>query len=184
MMRLLPRGGHAEAPGHEVGDATQGPLIPPPPGTATIAIRLDDTAWARCHGQAYAPGGGNHHALLNEALRHDTAEGNQPDPRPQPPIPRGADPVTRALRRHRRFTDARRAQRTHRRQAHPDGAVDCVGGRSVWFFAKRKISQHRHHCPWCHPKYRERDVRARVTRFMEAHGCTPPRWFTNPKWVG
>jgi hypothetical protein len=39
-------------------------------------------------------------------------------------------------------------------------------------------------CPWCHPTYRERGVGARVTRFMGAYGCPPPRWFTNSKWVG
>jgi hypothetical protein len=83
--------------------------------------------------------------------------------------------MSRAERRHRSYVYARRAQRVHLRQAHPDGAVDCVCERSVWFFDKRKISQHWHHCPYCHPKYRERGVRARVTRFMQAHGRMPPR---------
>ena len=44
--------------------------------------------------------------------------------------------MTRALRRYRSVTYARRAQRAHLRQAHPDGAVDCVCERSVWFFDK------------------------------------------------
>jgi hypothetical protein len=91
--------------------------------------------------------------------------------------------MTRAMRRHRSYRYARRAQRTHLRQAHPDGAADCVCERSVWFFEKRKVSQHRHHCWMCHPKAWEQAVRARVARFMAAHGAMPPRWFMNPKWV-
>jgi hypothetical protein len=35
--------------------------------------------------------------------------------------------MTRALRRHRSDHYARRAQRTHLRQAHPDGIVACDG---------------------------------------------------------
>jgi hypothetical protein len=62
--------------------------------------------------------------------------------------------MTRALRRHRRCTDARRAQRTYLRQAHPDGAVDCVCERSVWFFEKQQVSRHHKHCWMCSPKYR------------------------------
>jgi hypothetical protein len=92
--------------------------------------------------------------------------------------------VTRALRRHRSSVYARRAQRVHLRQAHPDGAVDCVCERSVGCFDTRTISQHRHHCPSGHPKYRERGVRARVTRFMQAHGRMPPRWCSHPKCAG
>jgi hypothetical protein len=92
--------------------------------------------------------------------------------------------MSRAERRHRSWQYTRRAQQIHLRPAHPDGAVDCVCERSVWFFDKRKISQHRHHCPYCHPKYRERGVRARVMRFMQTHGSVPPRWFLNPKWAG
>ena len=95
-----------------------------------------------------------------------------------------AETLTRALRRHRSLTYARRAQRAHLRQAHPDGAVDCVCERSVWYFEKRKISLHRHHCASCHPKARERGVRARVARFMARHENPPPRWFANPRWAG
>jgi len=80
--------------------------------------------------------------------------------------------MTRAARPHQNWHYARRAQRIQLRPAHPDGAVDCVGERSVWFFEKRKISQHRHHCPYGH------------ARFMAAHGAMPPRWFMNPKWAG
>ncbi len=54
--------------------------------------------------------------------------------------------MTRALRHHRSSHYARRAQRTHRRQAHPDGAVDCVGECSVWCFEKQKVSRHHKRC--------------------------------------
>ena len=60
-------------------------------------------------------------------------------------------------------------------QAHPDWAVDGACERTIWFFEKRKVSQHRHHCSWCHPKYRERGVRVRVSRFMEVHGANRVR---------
>ena len=84
--------------------------------------------------------------------------------------------MTRALRRHRRFTDARRAQRTHRRQAHPDGAVDGVCERSVWCFEKCKSLGHAHHCWMCHPTYGERCIRPRLKRFTRRYGMWPPRW--------
>jgi hypothetical protein len=84
--------------------------------------------------------------------------------------------LTRAARRHRSWNYARRAQRVHLRQAHPDGAVDCVCERSVWFFDKRKISQHRHHCWMCHPKYRETNVRPWVKRYMTRWGLAPRPW--------
>jgi hypothetical protein len=84
--------------------------------------------------------------------------------------------MTRALRRHRSLTYARRAQRTHRRQAHPDGAVDCVCECSPWCFETRKISQHRHHGWMCHPKYRETAGRPRVTRDMTRWGVAPRPW--------
>jgi hypothetical protein len=89
--------------------------------------------------------------------------------------------MTRAARRHRSWHYGRRAQRLHLRQAHPDGAVDCVCERSVWFFDKRKISQHRHHCPYCHPKYSETGCRPRVKHYMQRWGLLPPRWFFNVK---
>jgi hypothetical protein len=85
----------------------------------------------------------------------------------------------RALRRHRSLSYARWAQRTHLRQAHPDGAVDCVCERSIWFFDKRKISQHRHHCWMCHPKYRETAGRARVKRYMQRWGVGSRPWMIN-----
>jgi hypothetical protein len=78
--------------------------------------------------------------------------------------------MTRALRRHRSLTYARRAQRTHLRQAHPDGAVDCVCERSVWFLETRKISQHRHHCWMCHPSDRDTQRWAWVKRYMTCWG--------------
>jgi hypothetical protein len=89
--------------------------------------------------------------------------------------------MTRALRRHRSVTYARRAQRAHLRQAHPDGAVDCVCERSVWFLDKRKISQHRHHCWMCHPKYAELLIRPRLKTFTARDGGWPPRWVFNVK---
>jgi hypothetical protein len=84
--------------------------------------------------------------------------------------------MTRALRRHRSWTYARWAQRLHLRQAHPDGAVDCVCERSVWFFEKQKISRHRHHCWMCSPKYRETGCRPRVKRYMRRWGLAPRPW--------
>lgn len=89
--------------------------------------------------------------------------------------------MTRAARRHRSWHDARRAQRRHLRQTHPDGAVDCVCERPVWFFEKRKISQHRKHCWMCHPEYGERLIRPRLKRFKTRSGLLPPRWFFNVK---
>ena len=53
--------------------------------------------------------------------------------------------MTRTLRGHRSDHEACRAPRTHRRQAHPDSAVDGAGESSVWCFDKRQISQHRYH---------------------------------------
>jgi len=84
--------------------------------------------------------------------------------------------MTRAHRRHRSFTYARRAQRTHLRQAHPDGAVDCVCERSVWYFEKRKSLGHAHHCWMCHPKYRATGGRSRVKRDMTRYGLAPRAW--------
>lgn len=84
--------------------------------------------------------------------------------------------MTRALRRHRSDHDARRAQRTHRRQGHPDEAVDGVCERAVWFFEKRKISQHRRHCWMCHPTYGETSVRPWVKRAMTRWGLAPRPW--------
>jgi hypothetical protein len=84
--------------------------------------------------------------------------------------------MTRALRRHRSYHYARRAQRTHLRQVHPDGAVDCVCERSVSFFDKRKISQHRHHCWMCHPSYRDTQRRAWVKCYMTRWGVGPRPW--------
>jgi hypothetical protein len=87
-----------------------------------------------------------------------------------------ADTLTRALSRHRSRTYARRAQRMHLRQAHPDGAVDCVCERSPWFSETRKISQHRHHGWLCHPKYRETAGRPWVTHDMTHWGVGPRPW--------
>ena len=92
--------------------------------------------------------------------------------------------MTRALRRHRSWTYARRVQQIHLRQAHTDGAVACVCERSVWFFEKRKISQHRHHCRMCHPKYGELRIRAKLKRFTQRGGMWPPRWLFNLKVRG
>jgi hypothetical protein len=89
--------------------------------------------------------------------------------------------MTRAARRHRSWHYARRAQHIHLRQAHRDGAVDWVCERSVWFFEKRKISQHHKHCWMCHPKYGERLIRPRLAQFLRRYGRLPPRWFFNVK---
>jgi hypothetical protein len=84
--------------------------------------------------------------------------------------------MTRAARRHRSWHDTCRAQRRHPRQAHPDGAVDCVCERSVWCFETRKVSRHRRHGWVGHPKDGERLVRPRLTRFTRRYGMWPPRW--------
>ena len=84
--------------------------------------------------------------------------------------------MTRALRRHRSYHYARRAQRTHLRPAHPDGAVACVCERSVWFFEKQKVSRHRRHCWMCHPSYRDTHKRAWVKRYMTRWGLGPRPW--------
>ena len=92
--------------------------------------------------------------------------------------------MTRAERRRRSWHYARRAQRLHLSRVHSDGALDCVCERSVWYFEKIKAVGHRRHCWMCHPKYGEVAVRARMNRFMQAHGSPPPQWFLNPKWAG
>jgi hypothetical protein len=51
-MRLLPSRERADAPGHDINDAARGPLIPPSPRTARIAIRPDDTALAWCRSRS------------------------------------------------------------------------------------------------------------------------------------
>jgi hypothetical protein len=79
MMRLCPLRGHADAPGHDFREAARGPIIPPLPGTAKVTIRLDHTGLAWCHSQVHVHGGGNHHTLLNDALRNDIAEEDQLD---------------------------------------------------------------------------------------------------------
>ena len=84
--------------------------------------------------------------------------------------------MSRAARRRRSWQYARRAQGRHLRQAHPNGAVDGVCERSVWFFETRKISQHRHHCRMCHPKYRETNVWPWVKRYMWRWGLAPRPW--------
>jgi len=84
--------------------------------------------------------------------------------------------MTRAARRHWSWHDARRAQGRHLRQAHPDGAVDCVCEQSVWYFGKRKSLGHAHHCRMCHPKYRETGCRPRVKRDMQRWGVPPRPW--------
>jgi len=87
--------------------------------------------------------------------------------------------MTRALRRHRSYHYARRAQRIHLRQAHPDGAVDCTCEPSVWFFDKQKISRHTKHCWMCHPKFGELLLRPRLKRFTVRYVMWPPRWVFN-----
>jgi len=42
-------------------------------------------------------------------------------------------------RRDRSWRAARRRQQIHLRKIHPDGALDCVCERSVWYFAKRPL---------------------------------------------
>jgi hypothetical protein len=84
--------------------------------------------------------------------------------------------MTRALRRHRSYHYARRAQGRHLRQAHPDGAVDGVCERSVWCFETRQISQHRRHGWMCHPKSGETSVRPWVKRYMTHWGLAPRPW--------
>ena len=44
----------------------------------------------------------------------------------------------RADRLYRTWVKARKAQRVHLHTIHPDGVLDCVCERSVWYFAKRK----------------------------------------------
>jgi ribosomal protein L19E len=80
---------------------------------------------------------------------------------------------TRAARLHRTWVKARRAQREHLAIVHPDGAIDCVCERSVWYFAKRKALGHRHHCEICHPRYRNGSTRTRVKHFMMSSGLLP-----------
>jgi hypothetical protein len=84
--------------------------------------------------------------------------------------------MTRALRRHRSYHYARRAQRTHLRQVHHDGTLDCICEQSVWYFEKRKSLGHAHHCWMCHPKYRETGCRPQVKRYMQRWGIPPRPW--------
>lgn len=79
----------------------------------------------------------------------------------------------RAIRLDRTWAKAYKAQREHLSTVHPDGAVDCVCERSVWYFAKRKAVGHHHHCEMCHPRYRNGSTRTRVKRFMMASGLLP-----------
>jgi hypothetical protein len=44
----------------------------------------------------------------------------------------------RGERRARSLRYSLRAQRTHLSVVHPDGALDCICERSVWYFRKRK----------------------------------------------
>jgi hypothetical protein len=74
--------------------------------------------------------------------------------------------MSRAERRRRSWQYARRSQRLHLRQTHPDGALDGVCERSVWFFEKQKVSRHTKHCGMCSLKYRETGCRPRVKRDM------------------
>jgi hypothetical protein len=85
--------------------------------------------------------------------------------------------MTRGARRYRSWQYARRAQRLHLSQAHPDGAGDCVCEQSVWFFEKQQVSRHCHACFLCHPKYRQTSARARVKRYMARWGVGPPERF-------
>jgi hypothetical protein len=79
----------------------------------------------------------------------------------------------RAERRRRTLIKARKAQQVHLQTTHPDGALDCVCERSVWYFAKRKSLGHHHHCEMCHPRYRNSYTRIRVKRFMLTTGLRP-----------
>jgi hypothetical protein len=84
--------------------------------------------------------------------------------------------MTRALRRHHSWIYARRAQRTHLRQVHHDGTLDCICEQSVWYFEKRKSLGHAHHCWMCHPKYCETGCRPRVKRDMQRWDIPPRPW--------
>jgi hypothetical protein len=84
--------------------------------------------------------------------------------------------MTRALHRRRSFAYARRAQRIHLRQAHPDGAVDCVCERRVWYVDKRKMSLHRKRGWMCSPKSRDTYCRPRVKRYVQRWGLVPRPW--------
>ena len=81
----------------------------------------------------------------------------------------------RADRLYRTWVKARKAQRVHLHTIHPDGVLDCVCERSVWYFAKRKSIGHHHHCEMCHPRYRNGRTRVRVKRFMLTTGLLPYR---------
>ena len=88
--------------------------------------------------------------------------------------------LLRAKRKHaerlyRTRVKARKAQRVHLHTLHPDGVLDCVCERSVWYFAKRKSIGHHHHCEMCHPRYRNGHTRVRVKRFMLTTGLLPYR---------
>jgi hypothetical protein len=84
--------------------------------------------------------------------------------------------MTRGARRHRSWHYARRAQRTPRRPAHPDGAVDGVCEHLVWFFETRKRLGRAHHGRMCHPTSGERCIRPRLRRFTRRYGMWPPHW--------
>lgn len=79
----------------------------------------------------------------------------------------------RAERRRRTWVKARNAQKVHLGIVHPDGVLDCICERSVWYFAKQKSVGHRHHCEFCHPRYRNGSTRVRLKRFMAASGLIP-----------
>ena len=80
---------------------------------------------------------------------------------------------TRAARLHRTWVKARRAPREHLAIVHPDGAIDCVCERSVWYVANRTALGHRHHCEICHPRDRHGSTRTRVKHCMMSSGLLP-----------
>jgi hypothetical protein len=82
--------------------------------------------------------------------------------------------MTRALRRHRSDHYARRVQRTHLRQVHHDGTLDCIGEQRVWYFEKRTSLGHAQQGWMCHPTSRETGCRPRVKHDMPRWGL-PPR---------
>lgn len=78
-----------------------------------------------------------------------------------------------AVRLHRTWIKARRAQREHGAIVHPDGAMDCLCERSVWCVANRKAVDHCHHCKSCHPRCRNMGTRTRVKHVMMSSGLPP-----------
>jgi hypothetical protein len=87
--------------------------------------------------------------------------------------PRPFGTRTRAARLHRTWVKALRARHEHLAIVHPDGMLDGVCERSVWYVAKRKALGHRHHCEMCHPRYRNRSTRTRGKPFLMSSALLP-----------